>query len=58
MLVFVGAVILFITGEPTGGIAYMVVAFLISPFGLLALADRLVRVIDNAGGALRGFIAG
>jgi hypothetical protein len=58
VLVSLGAVILFITGEPTGGIAFMVVAFLVSPFGLLALAGRLVGLMDGAGGALRGFIAG
>ena len=57
-LVFIGAVILFITGEPTGGIAFIVVAFLISPYGLLAIAGRLVGLMDSAGSALRGFIAG
>ena len=57
LLVFIGSVILFITGEPTGGIAFLVVAFLVSPFGLLAIAGRLVGLMDSAGGALRGFIA-
>jgi hypothetical protein len=57
-LVFIGAVVLFITGEPTGGIAFLVVAFLVSPFGLLALAGRLVGLMDGVGGTLRGFIAG
>ena len=58
VLVFIGAVILFIAGEPIGGIAFMVVAFLISPFGLPALAGCLVGLMDGAGRALRGFIAG
>jgi len=57
-LVFIGAVVLFITGEPTGGIAFLVVAFLVSPFGLPALAGWLVGLLNNVGGALRGFIVG
>jgi len=57
MLVFIGAVILFITGEPVGGIAFLVVAVLVSPYGLPALAARLVGMLTNAGGVLRGFIA-
>jgi len=56
-LVFLGAVILFIVGEPLGGAAFMVVAFLISPLGVPALAGKLVGLLDNAGAALRGFIA-
>jgi len=56
-LVFIGAVILFITGEPIGGIAFLVVAFLISPFGLPAVTGWLVGLLNNIGGSLRGFIA-
>ena len=57
-LVFIGAVILFATGEPAGGIAFLAVAFLVSPFGLPALAGWLVGLLNSAGGALRGFIFG
>jgi len=57
-LIFLGAVILFITGEPAGGIAFLAVAFFVSPFGLPALAGWLVGLLDGAGGSLRGFIAG
>ncbi|MCL1884646.1 MAG: CD1845 family protein [Defluviitaleaceae bacterium] len=57
-LVFLGAVILFITGEPIGGAAFLAVAFLVSPFGIPALAGWLVGLLDSAGGALRGFIVG
>jgi len=57
-LVFIGAVVLFITGEPTGGIAFLVVAFLVSPFGLPALAGWLAGLLNSASGALRGFIVG
>jgi len=56
-LVFVGSVVLFATGEPLGGAAFLAVAFLVSPFGLHALAGKLADWIGDAGGALRGFIA-
>ena len=55
-LVFIGSLLLFISGEPVGGIAYMVVAFLVSPFGIYALAGLLVGLIDDAGSALRRFV--
>jgi len=55
-LVFIGAVILFISGEPVGGVAFLVVAFLVSPFGIHSLVGKLVDLIDRAGSALRGFI--
>ncbi|MCL2392876.1 MAG: CD1845 family protein [Oscillospiraceae bacterium] len=55
-LIFIGSMVLFISGEPVGGIAFLVVAFLVSPFGVHALVGKLVGLIDNAGGALRGFI--
>ena len=56
-LVFIGSVILFISGEPFGGVLFMGIAFLVSPVGLPALAGRLADALASAGGALRGFIA-
>lgn len=58
VLVFVGAVILFFTQQPAGGIAFLVVAFLISPYGLPALAAWLVGMLEGARYSLREFIAG
>ena len=55
-LVFLGAIILFITGESLGGAAFLVVAFLVSPYGIHALAGKLVELLDNAGEALWVFI--
>ena len=55
-LAFLVSVGLFITGQPTGGIAFMVIAFLVSPFGLPAFVGWLVKRLDGAGGALRAFI--
>ena len=55
-LAFIGAVILLFTGETTGGIAFMAAAFLVSPYGLYALAGWLVDLLGSAGGALIGLI--
>ena len=55
-LAFIGALVLLVTGETTGGIAFMVGAFLISPFGLYTFAGWLVDLLGNAGGSLRAFI--
>jgi hypothetical protein len=55
-LVVVAAVALFVTGQTTGGIAFLVVAFLVSPVGFPALAGALARGLGSAGGALRSFI--
>jgi hypothetical protein len=56
-LVFLAAIVLFIVGEPLGGAAYLVVAFLVSPMGIPALAGKAVGLLGSAGGALRGFIS-
>jgi hypothetical protein len=56
-LVFICSVILLVTGETGGGLAFMAVAFLVSPYGLYALAGWLVDKLGDAGGALRGFMA-
>ena len=40
-LVSIAAVVLLISGQTTGGIAFLVVAFLVSPFGIPALAGLL-----------------
>jgi len=57
-LVFVGSVLLLVKGETAGGIAWMAVAFLISPLGLPALAGWLVKKLAGAGHALKCFIFG
>ena len=55
-LVFLAAILLLVIGQTTGGIAYMGVAFLVSPFGIPALAGLIVKGLDGAGGVLRTFI--
>ena len=55
-LIFIGAVLLLVTGERSGGAAFMIAAFLVSPLGIHAFAGGLIKLLGNAGGALRGFI--
>ena len=55
-IVFFASVVLLVTGQTAGGIAWLVIAFLISPFGLPAVAGWLGRVLDGLGDLLKGFI--
>ena len=55
-LIFLISVALFITGQPMGGIAFLVIAFLVSPLGIPAFAGWLVSGLDGTGGALRSFL--
>ena len=52
------AVALFISGQTLGGIVFLVFAFLISPYGIPAIAEWLVDKLHNLNFALRGFITG
>jgi len=56
-LVFIASLILFVSGESTGGFAFLALAFLVSPYGLPALAGKLAEMLAGIGGSLRGFIA-
>ena len=57
-LVFAGAVILLFTGQTAGGIAFLVVAFLVSPYGLPAIAAWLVGKLEGVKYSLGEFISG
>jgi len=50
------AVVLFIAKQTTGGIIFAVVAFLISPVGIPAIAEWLIDKLDDMNDALKGFI--
>ena len=52
------AVVLFIGGQTMGGIVFLVLAFLVSPFGVPAIAEWLVDKLHSAKFALRDFITG
>ena len=52
------SLILFISGQTVGGIVFLVLAFLVSPFGVPAIAEWLVDKLHSAKFALRDFITG
>ena len=52
------SLILFIGGQTVGGIVFLVLAFLVSPFGVPAIAEWLVDRLHSAKFALRDFITG
>ena len=52
------ALILFIGGQTVGGIVFLVLAFLVSPFGVPAIAEWLVDKLHSAKFTLRDFITG
>ena len=52
------ALTLFIQSNPQWGITGLVLAFLLSPFGLPAAAEWLVCRLDNLNYSLKTFIAG
>lgn len=47
---------LLITGNTSGGIGCIVIGFLVSPFGLLAIVDWLVEKLGDLNASLCGFI--
>lgn len=58
LLFVVGGVVLLCQGGAYSGVGLLVMAFLISPFGLPALAEALAEALHNLNGSLMSFIAG
>ena len=52
------ALLLFVAGQTVGGIVFVVMAFLVSPFGLPAIADRLADGLCSIKEALHRFVTG
>lgn len=52
------AIVSFIAGQTSGGIACLLIAFLVSPFGIPAIANWLIEKLHNLNFALRDFITG
>lgn len=50
------SLVLFLGGQTVGGIVFLVLAFLISPFGIPAVAEWLVDRLHSVKFALRDFI--
>ncbi len=42
--------------QPIGGVAFLVLAFLLSPYGLPAIAEFLIGLLDELNYSLRRFI--
>ena len=58
MLGLLSVLMLFVEKDISTGIAGLLMAFAISPFGLPALAGWLLAKLDELNGSLRGFITG
>ncbi|HHP4583719.1 TPA: CD1845 family protein [Clostridioides difficile] len=52
------ALVLFISGQTLGGVVFLVLAFLVSPYGIPAIADWLVARLHALNYTLRDFITG
>ena len=52
------ALVLFSGGQTLGGVVFLVLAFIVSPFGVPAIAEWLVDRLHSAKFALRDFITG
>ena len=50
------AIVMLIAKQTTGGIAFAVIAFLISPVGIPAIAGWLINKLDDMNDALKDFI--
>lgn len=57
-IVFLASLVLFFTAGVWTGLAWLVIAFLISPYGLPMAAAWLVGMIGGANRALRDFVFG
>lgn len=57
-VVFLASLVLFFTAGMWAGLAWLVIAFLISPYGLPMAAAWLVGMIGGANHALRDFVFG
>lgn len=58
VLGLLSVLMLFVEKDISTGIAGLLMAFAISPFGLPALAGWLLAKLDELNGSLRGFITG
>lgn len=47
---------LFLISSPTGGVIYLIIAFLLSPYGLQAIASSVIGAADSLNSSLRRFL--
>lgn len=58
LLFAVGGAILLFQGEAYSGVGLLVMAFLVSPFGIPAFAEAVADFLHGLNSSLMGFIAG
>lgn len=58
VILVVLSVLMFISGTTTHGIAFLILAFLLSPFGIPAIAEWLVDKLNDLKENLKDFIMG
>lgn len=56
LVIGIGGVALLIKGDITAGIGVLVIAFLVSPFGIPAIAEAIAGLLDDINYSLKGFI--
>lgn len=56
LLTVLVAVLLFLISYPVGGVIYLVIAFLFSPYGLQAGAGAVITGLDSLNLSLRQFV--
>lgn len=56
LLTVLVVVLLFLISYPVGGVIYLVIAFLLSPYGLQAGAGAVITGLDSLNLSLRQFI--
>ena len=56
LLTVLVAVLLFLISYPVGGVIYLVIAFLFSPYGLQAGAGAVITGLDSLNLSVRQFI--
>ena len=57
LLLGIGGAVLLFKGDTYSGVGVIVIAFLVSPFGIPAIAELIAGVIDSLNDSLKGFIA-
>jgi multisubunit Na+/H+ antiporter MnhG subunit len=58
VILVVLSVLMFISGTTTHGIVFLILAFLLSPFGIPAIAEWLVDKLNDLKENLKDFITG
>ena len=58
LLLGVGGIVILYQGDAYGGIGLLVIAFLISPFGIPLIAEAIANIFHTVNGRVIGFIAG